>query len=228
MFFRTSLAWVSVCSVAASCAHGALVYLPVTQNAVISYGEPDQVFLDAGVLSVSSFTYPVRVLLQADLSSIPEDAQITSASLHLFIQGTDTSPIAVDRAVNDSWLQSSVTWRNYYASGSQSLVDTASPASSNAYTSWSLDSLDFSQDLADKSLTLVLRQANEGDGYYRQSTMYSRLTPNINNLSGLADSEIRPYLELTYAVPEPAAIGLLAPASLVLCRRRSRRIGTGR
>lgn len=212
----------------ASSAPAAVTKIFASQNAEIISGEPDNTFTDVGVISTFTYLYIKRDLFQFDLSSIPDDAQITSATVGLFfdMNATGHDAISAVHLNNDNWQQDTITWNNFTYSYSEThdILSTISSYGPLAYAQWNLDvsRWDYANDLTDNKLTLLYKYDSliEGDGYYRQSTFYSRLLANPNRA---VEGEIRPYLEVEYnAIPEPASISLFLAGWIALSLRRSK------
>ena len=193
------------------------IRLVATQNAQIDAGAPDTPFQDWGVMDVFSCrpSDTRRVLLQFDLSAIPAGAVLTSAKLGICSRAAQDYAYSqaqeVWRVENDAWNQSTVTWNNY-VSGPSNYLAVLPGGIGQHYSLWDLDlnAWNPADDLADDKLSVVVKYPAdvEGDYFYRGTGYYSRAVPNPNNLSGLPDADIVPYLEITYAgdppvIPQP-------------------------
>jgi hypothetical protein len=204
--------------------------LVATQNARLDAGEPNTPFEDWGVMDAFSNNGPNslrRVLLQFDLAAIPAGASLTSAKLGLCSRASQNYVYSEMQEVwkieNDAWNQSSTTWNNF-VSGQTTYLAVLGGGAGQHYSVWDLDLAAWNPatDLADGKLTVMVKYpaSQEGDYNYRGMGYYSRAVPNANNLSGLPDADIVPYLEITYTgrppVIAPPLIQVLAHTTNML------------
>jgi hypothetical protein len=184
-----------------------------TQSAQIDAGGPNNPFQDWGVMDVFSYNGPNslrRVLLQFDLSAIPAGASLSSAKLGICSRASQNYVYSEMQEVwwveNDAWNQSTVTW-NSFLSGQSNYLAVLGGGVGQHYSVWDLDLSAWNEasDLADGKLSLMVKypDAQEGDYNYRGTGYYSRAVPNANNLSGLPDADIVPYLEISYTGSPP-------------------------
>ena len=211
-----------------------IIRLYATQNAQLTTepGKENTPFLDDGLTGVFSGSYVNRSIFQFELPSNLKGMEITGAKVSLFHWSHYNSgeAVIVNRLGNDNWSQADVTWTNYMAVdatnhfGISTNLGTRANISGNAYNDWSLGLDSIVSDLADGKLTLLFMFGNEANtGSPRQLMFYTNHPANPNNSSGLPNSGIVPYLELTYnQVPVPASLLLFGPgfAGLALLRRR--------
>lgn len=134
-----------------------------------------------------------RTYLKFDLSSIPDNAVINSVTLYLYCYSTKS--VALDLRVyhtNDDWQDTAVTWNQQ--PGTTTLLGNRVGLTVNSWNSWSLSPSGISEDLADNTLSLQIRHANESlespgsYGWFR-STEY--------DLSAAA------ALDINYSLPPP-------------------------
>ena len=161
------------------------------------------------ILFLGEFNYgyytKYRSLLKFDLSSIPSNAIVTSASLNIYPYGGDSNTPLVElhRMSNDNWEEGTITWNNAPTSFttlfSPNLIDTqvfdlsGNPISWNLFPNW-----DISEDLMDGEVTFLLRVP-------------------INNIAEFKSKEYAgysPYLSIEYSTPVPV------PGAVIL-------VGTG-
>jgi hypothetical protein len=188
------------------------------QNAHIDAGGPNKPFQDWGVMDVFSYNDPNslrRVLLQFGLAAIPAGASLTSAKLGICSRASQNCVYSemqeVWRVENDAWNQSTMTW-NKFVCGQSTYLAVQGGVVGQHYSVWDLDltARNPAADLVDGKLTVMVKYpaSQEGDYNYRGTGYYSRAVPNANNLSGLPDADIVPYLEITYTgsppvIPQP-------------------------
>jgi hypothetical protein len=115
-----------------------------------------------------------RTYLKYDLSSIPDNAVINSVTLYLYCYSAKTT--ALDLRVyhaDDDWQDTAVTWNQQ--PGTTTLLGNRVGLTVNSWNSWSLSPSGISEDLADNTLSLQIRHANESlenlgsYGYFRSS-----------------------------------------------------------
>jgi len=150
-----------------------------------------------------------------DLSSIPDDATITSLTLTASVEEIRTDNpaenappnVSVFRAAYDGWVREGNTFIE--------LNERLSPPQMN-YTSWSLNvnAVDWTSDLLDDRLSLALTNETV-PVFHPNSYIY-----NWVFLYG-SDTSARPRLTVAY-VPEPAGLFILTWMILVVPRRRRR------
>lgn len=159
--------------------------------------------------------------LKFDLSAIPDNLTVTSATLHMyqvngagFIRTTGTNAAYV---ADDTWTEDTLTW------GSQPVIGTvlgSSPdtADHRGWSQWDLFATgqwDPAADLTDNLLSLVVAEPPSSSSHNwcsKESDLVNCLAPGE---TGPAGSLRHPYLEIT-AVPVPAAIWLFGCGLLAL------------
>ncbi len=174
------------------------IKLMAMQNAQIDSDTPNTPFEEWGILDANSTR---RILLQFDFSSLPVSASITSATLGLVSRApynyVYSGGQTIWRVENDTWNQSFVTW-NSFVSGTTDFLAEVNGGVGQQYIIWDLNLSAWNPalDLADDRLSLLVID-DPGMSYY------SRAVPNPNNGSTFPDSDIVPYLEITYAGNPP-------------------------
>lgn len=133
-----------------------------------------------------------RAYLKFDLSSIPDNAVINSVTLYLYCWGTRS--VALDLRVyhaDDDWQDTAVTWNQQ--PGTTTLLGNRVGLTFESWNSWNLSPSGISEDLADNTLSLQIRHANESleslgsYGWFR-STEY--------------DPSVAPALDIDYSLPQ--------------------------
>jgi hypothetical protein len=125
-----------------------------------------------------TWSYDYRSLLKFDLSSIPNGAQIISATLSLQItqSSEQNTYVQVHRMADDTWSEGTITWNlappSFTTAFVSNLLDTQLVQGVvGGYITWNiLDSnpWDWSQDLADNGVTFLLKKAttNESEAFF--------------------------------------------------------------
>jgi len=174
------------------------VQLYPTNDAYVSSEEPDDSAGTQPYLYVYTNGDEYRSLLKFNLSSIPNDAEVQSATLKVLIDadhwpwsGAGASLEA--RAVtNDVWSEGTVTWNNQPPYGSllgtvtQSFYEDGEMA--EEWWEWNVVTWVSSELSGDKTASFCLK-ATENQCWFCAEE-YS-------------DTSKRPYLEVTYTIPEP-------------------------
>lgn len=81
-----------------------------------------------------------RSLFQFDLSSIPSDEVIVSATLYLYVKNTTTNPENVHQ-VTASWTETGATWNNIASNYNATAAATYTPSASNVYVTSDITTL---------------------------------------------------------------------------------------
>lgn len=155
-----------------------------------------------------------RSFLKFNLSSIPDDAEVQSAALKVLI-GLDHWPwfgsgasVEVRKVTNDAWSEGTITWNNQPPYGS--LLDTVTQSFYEGgevvekWWEWSVTSQVRSELSGDKTASFCLK-ATENECWFCAEEC--------------PDASKRPYLEVTYTVPEPGkdpTTLAVSPASFTL------------
>jgi hypothetical protein len=101
-----------------------------------------------------------RTYLKFDLSTIPDHAVINSVTLYLYCYATRS--VALDLRVyhaDDNWQDTAVTWNQQ--PGTTTLLGNRVGLTVNSWNSWNLSPSGISGDLADNTLSLQIRHADE-------------------------------------------------------------------
>lgn len=165
---------------------------------------------------------PERMLLKFDLSSIPQNAQITSATLYLdnYNPWTTTPiPTAIHR-ITENWSYG-VKW------STQPDYDSTPAAVETWYFSWShyegsWDITSLVQGWVDGTypnygVTIRHNSEEEGDG----DDVYGPPWVGWWNVYGPSNADYQPKIEIEYSViPEPATIGLILVGLASLIKRK--------
>lgn len=178
---------------------------PQVNKRYYSNGSGVETHSDSYSWSTGSYQYISYV--KFDLSSLPDDAVITSASLNLYINsnGSDTSPgiyHAVDnweeetvaystKPVNDTTIASAGSWYNI----------------ANQWVSFNLSNWSYQADLSDNYLTVMLYALGNGGNDSRFAT---------KEYSG---GTYAPYLSIEAVIPEPMTICLLGLGAMILRKK---------
>lgn len=143
-------------------------------------------------------TYPwsiYRTFLRYDLSSIPDNAVVTGALMHMTVYGSPWTQEGelqlAERMSFDAWDDNEVNQEGYVGSTVTQLSQAVRLLSANNTVTWNLDITrwDYALDIADNVLTMQVRYLNEGDYSYKGTGYYS-------HDAGWTENEW-PYLELT-------------------------------
>jgi len=160
----------------------------------------------------------LRYIFEVDLSDIPSGAQILEADLFLFSDGNHY-PLSGDNdswlhEVTGSWTESTVTWNNqptYTVKGSDPYLPASDTSGANVT---GLDYIVDIQNMVAKyidsnqtSMSLLMKLDNE--------TYYRRLRFRSSDYA--ADSTKRPYVSITYVVPNYAVLKDKLDGSFYTC-----------
>ena len=149
--------------------------------------------------------------LKFDLSTIPTDQTIISATLHMYqnngagflSSGTDAAHVA-----DDSWTEGLMTWDNRPTYGAL-LGSCLDDKSHRDWSQWDLLATlqwNWNADLIDGTLSVAVMESG-GSSTHNWDAMETD------------QQELAPSLELTY-IPEPATISLLAFGAFLAGRKR--------
>jgi len=191
-----------------------------------NYGSDDTLWVQgsAAVLGSKRMSY-----LKFDLSSIPDDAIITSAEFGIYfyerngggIGGWIAPEVSLHRVSDDTWTEGGINYNNQPAiltpgSISDPFVDILQPQQPG-YLTWDLLiptspplyswQSDYSSDLVDNYVSFLIQPAeldkNQWAKFWSKENTY------------------QPYLKIEY-IPEPATVALLGFGALSLLRRKRR------
>jgi hypothetical protein len=156
-----------------------------------------------------------RSYLKFDLSGIPDVSVITQAYLWLYDYEGLSNPVAdVHHVSDDSWTESATLWSNKPSYDSK--LDSGSPVIGNwiKYDLLSIGGWNYSIDLADNTLSLLLKE-----GETSTSTKQAHFYASDYDLGHTA---LRPRLDITY-VPEPSTLVLIGIGMIALVGGRLKR-----
>jgi hypothetical protein len=196
---------------------GALATLSPIMDTYVYFGQPNQSYSALDVLNVGGDTspnyYQYRSYLRFDLSSIPNDAVINSASLVLeagFVRSS--RDYYAWHVSGDSYVNSSMTWNTQPPSGF-TLLDTQSISSTGTKT-WNLlanGNWNYGADLVDtdNSLSLLIQRASEAPSNHIDAFVQFNSSETVGNNPRL-------LIEYQSASPIPSAVWLLGSSLLGL------------
>lgn len=144
-----------------------------------------------------------RAILKFDLSTIPQGAVITSIKLYLYATqaAENTSDFydvytAAGTGVT-TWDYTTATWNSTQTDWTYTLVEDNEVFITQAgFYSWDITSSLSAGDIVTFGILSKIEEASTSQRAYFASSRYE-------------DSDLHPYLEVTYTVPEPTAMMLL-------------------
>ncbi|MGD2179293.1 MAG: DNRLRE domain-containing protein, partial [Anaerolineae bacterium] len=174
----------------------ATVTLNAVADATLRSWEPDANSGDEHTLELSAevvdeeTTLEAVTLLRFDLSSLPSDAVIDSASLRLFLEASSgADPVSIAAyLITSSWSESTITWNTRFTTGSFG-INASVDSVVGSYKTWSVTS--FAQSWIDDPAAnhgVMLRGPTDGPTYERWFASRDSM-------------ELVPQLEVTYHVP---------------------------
>ena len=204
-----------------SLANAATIKLNPTDDVYTEALSPNTNFGASAFLATNlhSFNQIQYSYLMFDLSSIPSNEAIVSATLYLYQvngAGSGESGVNLRRIADDNWDESTVTWNNPPDTTGATLMGT----NPNGYTyvgwsQWDLfgsGAFDPSTDRADGLLSLWLAEASSND----QARSWCSKEAATDTL-GYCSSGLEPYLQITAApVPLSGAFWLFGSGLLGL------------
>lgn len=185
----------------------------------------------------AGYTLPFKVLLRFDLSSIPANMTITSATLHMTPKASHSSPNLELHRLLVSWIEGDglynlpsygtygATYLSRDKSGSN--VWTTPGAASDGNDRVAAASASFVGSVFDPAVNVL---SDVSYWYANPSANFGWVleTPDANVgapyivFHTKEQGTAAPYLDVTYAlIPEPASAGLLLLGGLVLMRRKT-------
>jgi hypothetical protein len=199
-----------------------IIQLSPTDDTFIRNSEPNTVQGAYDFLAV--FDYQTTfygldyTVLKFNLSAIPDSASFNSATLYLWSNNFADDQDVV-HLTNDAWTEGTLTWNNF-APGTETLLGSRQSAWEQ-YIGWSLNltAWSYATDLADNSVTLMVK-FQPGGGMYLSNWFRSK---------EYMISSQHPYLEIDYeeggpVIPEPAsAVLVVLGGCLVFTGRAVRR-----
>lgn len=174
-----------------------------------NYG--NDIALSSGYTFDLSATHFWTTFLKFNLSGVPTDQTVVSATLHMYqYNGAGYSSSGTNAAyvADDSWTAASVTWNSRPAYGDVlgSCLDDKSHRDWSQWNLLSSSAWDWSIDLIDGVLSLAIMESGGSSTHNWYSTEFQQT--------------LTPYLELTY-VPEPCTLILVGLGGLLLRRRHA-------
>lgn len=186
-----------------------------------------------------------RDLIRFDLSSIPTNAIVLSATLRLAFTGNNTamSTTLSLYQLNSSWTESGVTWNTRDGSTAWSTPGLAAGVDYDATPSSSLTSMFLGSNTARSDFSFTGLVADVQAWVNNPSANYGWFMVNSNEVNNRSSSpypdkqwftkefvgssspplstsgDATPYLDIEY-IPEPSSVGLLAVGGWLLWRRR--------
>jgi hypothetical protein len=134
-----------------------------------------------------------RGLVMFDLSSIPSNATITSATLYLYERGNKTGQTTYIYRVTSNWNENTVTWQSWLSSGgdfdSTNSYFTYLPDQNNCLLTMDITNL----------VTLWINGTYPNYGLMLYSTGPNHIISYSSKENGTASE--RPKLNVTYTVP---------------------------
>lgn len=139
-------------------------YFPALEDTNVATGSPDQPRGAAAELTPGYCAAPsngnMRSWLKFDLSSLPADATILSASLRLvFFAHWGTQDYEIYRSAHDDWSEGTLTWNTQPAYDPEVLATVPAFEEDNVWKSWDLTVAATRELAGDQRLTLVLAGA---------------------------------------------------------------------
>jgi len=188
-----------------------VVRVPLLADTYVYSYEPDNNYamstqLNVGRIAWESTWTTQRTYLKFDLSSIPDNATINSATLRVY---SYVAPYTFELQVyhaNDSWTEGSVTWNNQ--PGTTVLLGSRSGLAVNSWNNWSLNPSLITGDLADNELSLQIRHGNEA--YTGRVNSYAYF------YSSFAAGDYAPTLDIDYSPAPPAPSKDMTPSVILL------------
>ena len=201
----------------------AIITLNPAVDTYVDWGENAIAHGSNGELSVGTYYTNLknrarRILMNFDLSGVPDEVEITSAELSLYAYSDNKTgnypvriggmkiPVTNSLTANDIY---STTWNTNHWGESSAIVGTG-------WKTWNLletGEWDYATDLGDNSLDLYLKYANETA--FHDYTLF-------HSMEWDGGSPNYPVLSIEYAVPIPGAALLLGSGLLCLFAVRRR------
>lgn len=177
---------------------------PPTKDALVYEWYPNTTYGDLGYVYVKSYLLTSgrnqRTLVEFDISSIPDNAIITSAILKLDCYAAIAGRTYEIRRITGSWVEAEVTWNTQPAITETNGVDVTSPAATGW---WEKDVTAMTQDAYD---------AGDIAGYRIKDSVEDSATEKISRFDSKENADapelyIEYYVEYTQTITE--SIGML-------------------
>ncbi len=138
---------------------------PPTHDSYVDNSSPDKNYGSEDRIGVgSSSGYANRIFVKFDLSSVPEDANITQAELYLFSSSSTGPEVRVHRVDNDNWSEDTITWNNKPEMGKNITDYVLLPEGTLYWTSWTVTDFVKNEAAGDDNVSFSLVAANETSG----------------------------------------------------------------
>lgn len=151
----------AICLTAGTANAAVVTLLPVDDAFLSSSGAAADQPWDTPIMEQFGYSGGTkRPLLKFNLSSIPDNVTLTSARLTMQetgVYGGEEYFTALSRMPNDDWLEETVTWNSYDQTGAVLVAILPFDNAGTRMWSISLASWNYAQDLADNSVTFLVR-----------------------------------------------------------------------
>lgn len=181
------------------------VQINPTDDVIVDEEDPNANY--GAALDLYSYKWPgelgTRSFLKFDLSSIPVDAQIQSATLNLLCVEYNDASADAHAVTNDAWSEDTITWNNQppYGDSLDTITEDGEAWPIHEWWEWNVTTWVSGELSGDKTASFCLKAAGACYFYSKEH-----------------GTDI-PYLEVTYTVPEPGkdpTTLAVSPASFTL------------
>lgn len=185
------------------------IQIEPTDDAYVKDSAPDSNYGSYYSLYVGTYNgAKERAYLKFDLSNLPENAVIVSATLHAYTyKGASSTPvnISVYAVSDDSWTEGSITWNTKPQEGAlldKDLIDTAG----NHWSVWDVTDFVTQEFNGDKIVSFVL--ISDAEGSIPESIGYT-------SKDDTKYPDHHPYLKIVYTLPKNVQISSVEVPQLV-------------